>query len=1254
MVKMPLCRTYFSMLSVINFFSGYFSTLKKHRKIPVLPAFESMDIKGCPSIFPHLPVKKTFRETPRYNPQQIVKKWAEDYSLPYLFHHLFKLGTESVAPLSIKNIEPRWTNECVKPLSNAIYEDIISSFSPPVQRIIKKVKHKLNQDIKKISQEMSLTLANQIFEEASDWIKAYKKNQKQMDYIDLAHPFLRKIHDVFLKESRPIFTKPVVLSDTRLKSQMSFDEVEQGKRIVGGCGMDLKVQTIQSSPKASQVLRDHWSKMISLPPESWNDLGDKQNAVFRLMFEDVPAGVSDNYEWMESLLFLRNEEDPEDIENRIRIEQAILDDDSDEFFSLIDQMKNLHPDRNERTLLHFAAQVADPLYMESLISLGLSYSSKDLHGYLPIHYAAMSGSLKNLRLLLKIDSEKNLNARSHNGSTPLIVAIQHNQFAVVKLLLSYGASFHTTLEGYNPLHCALHQGDFEIISFLLRSRNVNSLCINEMGEEEGTPLMLACELDSADLIKRMIQLGADPKAKRKDGLTALEIVIKRQCVPVLEILLEHIIPSDQIFETATKESSVQVYRLLAKKKNPYHYKNSFHDTPLHIAIRNGNISIANILIASCKKVSFLQKKNLNGECAFSLACAMGLWQVINELYKKNAIKDYEPLLQIRYRPLVWKIFQKLDLTYEDLQRCLLTAVEAGNEQVILNVLIPMGANIHDLIGSNDWRIINYLAKSDGIDLFRTLIADSKDLLQPLIQEGNKTLAYIAAENGSKRILRLLLEQMKNQHCSLREHYLDRHLFYAVIEAGLLDQVQFMLDLHKEIPFLSNQILDQKRTTPAHLAAQIGSLDIMKALSEHGADLNVKNAEGFTPLDYAVRLQAEEIVIYLLEQKVQLTLQAFYLAALQNDLHILQILTQQPDCQKFIDMALIRAVRNYQTQAFLHLLQSGASLEYATKRGLTSLLIASYSGQYEVIIELLKQKSFDKRTYNQMNPLDLACQQGHTHCVGILIKAGYVLTDPNLIYTDAINVALGEPNASYQKNITTFLDALHYGDTQTMRASLEKFDLHEKICIEHKKQKINGTPIQLLLHIDKGEKFASVIRDFLTSSNENNKLKHDTEDTFNKDTYGHLLTRANLSFTLNEASTVCKNHQGQTILHLAAQYASTKFLTSILNQSDDVDVVDNHGRTALFYAIKGNKEDNLKLLIQKKANLNHYDHKRFTPLLYACKHQSILGARTLLEGGANPDLIGTKAQVAPLFLAIENESDSMALTLIVHGANCRGF
>lgn len=83
MVKMPMCREYFSMLNVINFLSGYFSTLKKHRKIPMLPSMSPVNTQGCPQLFPHLPIKTVKIEPLKFNlkslMQVLIKKNEIDF-----------------------------------------------------------------------------------------------------------------------------------------------------------------------------------------------------------------------------------------------------------------------------------------------------------------------------------------------------------------------------------------------------------------------------------------------------------------------------------------------------------------------------------------------------------------------------------------------------------------------------------------------------------------------------------------------------------------------------------------------------------------------------------------------------------------------------------------------------------------------------------------------------------------------------------------------------------------------------------------------------------------------------------------------------------------------------------------------------------------------------------------------------------------------------------------------------------------------
>ena len=101
---------------------------------------------------------------------------------------------------------------------------------------------------------------------------------------------------------------------------------------------------------------------------------------------------------------------------------------------------------------------------------------------------------------------------------PLVDAAKHADWTVVRALLEQGEDVTTAqADGATALHWASYWDDGEGAALLIRAgANVNAA--NNLG---ATPLWLACENGSAAMVRKLLQAGADPNAALLSGETPL-------------------------------------------------------------------------------------------------------------------------------------------------------------------------------------------------------------------------------------------------------------------------------------------------------------------------------------------------------------------------------------------------------------------------------------------------------------------------------------------------------------------------------------------------------------------------------------------------------------------------------------------------------------------------------------------------------------------------------------------------------------
>ena len=154
-------------------------------------------------------------------------------------------------------------------------------------------------------------------------------------------------------------------------------------------------------------------------------------------------------------------------------------------------------------------------------------------GYTPLLFAARHGRVENVRLLLDVGAD--VDDTAPTGESALVVASFSGQGRVAALLLERGADPDDQGAGYTPLHTAVVRGDLELVEALCaRGADPNArLAEGSQQRREAywyalserwrgaTPFWLAAKFAEVDIMRALVDSGADPLLAADDGTTPL-------------------------------------------------------------------------------------------------------------------------------------------------------------------------------------------------------------------------------------------------------------------------------------------------------------------------------------------------------------------------------------------------------------------------------------------------------------------------------------------------------------------------------------------------------------------------------------------------------------------------------------------------------------------------------------------------------------------------------------------------------------
>eukprot|EP00944_MAST-04C_sp_MAST-4C-sp1_P012559 g12559.t1 len=344
-----------------------------------------------------------------------------------------------------------------------------------------------------------------------------------------------------------------------------------------------------------------------------------------------------------------------------------------------------------------------------------------------------------------------------------------------------------------PFVVACQFGKLEDVKWLLAN---NPEVVNHLGKDSEGAEFTGLWVGHTDIVKLLLEQGADPNKKNKYGITPLH--------------------------QAAREGHTEVCKLLLEKgADPNKAKNN-GSTPLHWAAYDGHTEVAKLLLDKGADPNIANKWGLT---PLHYAADKGHTEVVKLLLEKGADPN----------PVVTSFWVKGKTP-------LLIAIEHDKIDVV-KLLLENGAEVNQAATSGfykGWTPLYVAADEGHTELCKLLL--KKGANPNKAKNNGWTPLYEAAYHGKLEIAKLLLEKGADPNIAETDGWTP--LFWATINSRT-EVATVLLDKGAD-PNIANNYGD----TPLWLAAKEGKPEVVKLLLNKGADPNKKKKDGFTPLDKA--------------------------------------------------------------------------------------------------------------------------------------------------------------------------------------------------------------------------------------------------------------------------------------------------------------------------------------------------------------------------------------------------------------------
>ncbi|XP_057644236.1 ankyrin repeat and KH domain-containing protein 1 isoform X8 [Chionomys nivalis] len=886
--------------------------------------------------------------------------------------------------------------------------------------------------------------------------------------------------------------------------------------------------------------------------------------------------------------------------------EACSDGDVNAVRKLLDEGRSVNEHTEEgESLLCLACSAGYYELAQVLLAMHANVEDRGNKGDItPLMAASSGGYLDIVKLLLLHDAD--VNSQSATGNTALTYACAGGFIDIVKVLLNEGANIEDHNEnGHTPLMEAASAGHVEVARVLLDHGAGINTHSNEFKE---SALTLACYKGHLDMVRFLLEAGADQEHKTDEMHTALM--------------------------EACMDGHVEVARLLLDSGAQVNMPADSFESPLTLAACGGHVELAALLI---ERGANLEEVNDEGYTPLMEAAREGHEEMVALLLAQGA---------------------NINAQTEETQETALTLACCGGFSEVADFLIKAGADIE--LGCST--PLMEASQEGHLELVKYLLAAGANV-HATTATGDTALTY-ACENGHTDVADVLLQA--GAHLE-HESEGGRTPLMKAARAGHLCTVQFLISKGANV----NRATANNDHTVVSLACAGGHLAVVELLLAHGADPTHRLKDGSTMLIEAAKGGHTNVVSYLLDYPNNVllvpTTDVSQLTSPSQDesqepdrtsqetspalLGVQKAVStrvpagsnnpsQTTDCptpescsqtpsnmvsppmppvypsvdidahtESNHDTALTLACAGGHEELVSVLIARDAKIEHRDKKGFTPLILAATAGHVGVV-EILLDKGGDIEAQAERTkdtPLSLACSGGRQEVVDLLLARGANKEHRNVSdytplslaasggYVNIIKILL---NAGAEINsrtgsklgISPLMLAAMNGHVPAVKLLLDMgSDINAQI------ETNRNTALTLACFQGRAE-VVSLLLD--RKANVEHRAKTGLTPLMEAASGGYAEVGRVLLDKGADVNAPPVPSSRDTALTIAADKGHYKFCELLINRGAHIDVRNKKGNTPLWLASNGGHFDVVQLLVQAGADVDAADNRKITPLMSA--------------------------------------------------------